>query len=260
MSSLADRLPSGKEFLSALRNRRALLSFDFDGTLVELAARPGDVRLRPAVHSALGRMAREFPVLLCTGRGVRDLLEYLPGIPELDVIGNHGLEWRLYDRALGKVVEKQLTPPEWKGWRAEVIPRLEKRLEERGGFLEDKGHSLSLHYRLEGTEYWSSPAAETELKRWAAPVADVLGGKACWNLLPRGASKGQAVVQFMREQKFEELIYFGDEHTDETVFARKEFPIHGVKVGQEETAARYRLSSVSEVHAWVLELAGELGR
>jgi trehalose 6-phosphate phosphatase len=85
----------------------------------------------------------------------------------------------------------------------------------------------------------------------------VLGGKLCWNVMPRGASKGEALARYWeaRASRPARLVYFGDEPTDETVFARADLPVIGVRVGGGPTAARYRVPDIAAVHAWVRELA-----
>lgn len=65
--------PAGRSALAALMRRRALLGFDFDGTLAPIVARPHDARIPRAVAAQLARLVQLLPVAIVTGRALDDV-------------------------------------------------------------------------------------------------------------------------------------------------------------------------------------------
>src|SRR5699024_7188207 len=84
---------------AALRQRPAGLFSDFDGTLSEIAPLPEDAVFYEGAREALIRVASLVDVAgIITGRAVDDVLARTKAheLPELLVVGNHGLEWLDY--------------------------------------------------------------------------------------------------------------------------------------------------------------------
>ena len=241
--------PSPLELHAAIP--RTLFVFDFDGTLVETEARPTDVGVTARIVHDLEVAAQKFHVMVCSGRGIFDLLRLTKDCPSLDLIGSHGAQWWL---SREKKV-RELTGPEWESWRLQAIPVLDSAVMLRGGELEDKRASLTLHYKNSGAEWWTKQ--EDWLRNLCEGPADLLSGLECWNLIPKGFSKGNALSQYMDQGEFEQLIYFGDELTDETVFSNPSLKtkLFGVKVGQGPTRATRRLPDVKAVQNWLANLA-----
>lgn len=238
---------------------RFLIATDFDGTLVEIASTPEGVRFPETTRKSLKALARRLPTLICTGRSLVDLSARLGNIPGLDLIANHGAELREWDSGAERFVDRAVEHAAWDAWRRDRLPTLVQAVNQQGGALEDKGHSVTLHFRTAGREYWSSPTGRRKLEQALAPGVMLLGGLMAWNLVPEGVSKGAALGRFCQERGIRHLIYFGDEETDETVF-RLTLPsvqIDGVKVGQGETAARYRVAQVEDVRRWLDQLSSE---
>ncbi len=237
-------------------DERSLLAFDFDGTLVDLQRSPDDVTLPSETHEALAGIAPHVDVLICSGRSLPSLLRYLPRVPGLHLMGNHGQDW-LLRREDGTEEHRVRTPVAWFKFHTRFLPRLADVIRQHGGRLEDKASSVAIHFRESGTEWWRSEQARGWLEAEVSSAGmSVLQGSLCWNVLPAGASKGEAIAQFVRGFDYQNVTYFGDEPTDETVFARTDLPrFVGVKVGPGSTSAALHLPSVSEVQKWVAGLA-----
>lgn len=119
--------------------------------------------------------------------------------------------------------------------------------------LEDKGGSLALHWR-------TAPAFEPDLRAAAQRALEQLGpqfrlleGNCVIEILPRLASKGEAVRAFMRETPFHgrRPIFIGDDITDLAGFAvARQMGGFGIAVGERITGD-YRLADVRAVHAWL---------
>ena len=135
----ADAVPSPG--VRRLRVEVALL-LDVDGTLLDIAVTPFDVVVQAILREILGDLMESAggAVALVSGRPIASL-DGLSGLCSL-AIGGHGAEMRV---ATGEPVIETSTATFDKALRrelkrlADVDPRLS---------IEDKAHSLALHYRL----------------------------------------------------------------------------------------------------------------
>jgi trehalose 6-phosphate phosphatase len=234
--------------------RSHALFLDFDGTLVEIAARPEMVRVPPDLHHLLDELASMLAgaMAIVSGRSVDDLARLLAPFPGT-LIGQHGLERR---RADGRTVRWSETP---------ALARIRETLTEfaaqhDGIALEDKGATLALHYR-------QAPQLATACRDIARRASDLVGGvfeavdgKMVVELVPEGSGKGGAIAVLLTELPFAGRvpIFVGDDSVDEEGFAVIDrmggISIH---VGEGTTSARYGVGSVDELRAWLTRgLAG----
>jgi trehalose 6-phosphate phosphatase len=233
--------PDGQDALRALASRRTLFAFDFDGTLAPIVWHPEDARIAIGVRTRLARLAARAPVAVISGRGLDDLVDRLPG--EIAYcIGNHGNEGMVDAddaRSLRTVC---------RGWAMQLQQMLADRAAPKGIVLEDKGVTLSLHYR--------HARDRTAAARWLgdridelSPPAQVIGGKLVFNLLPPGArSKFEALSDLARQESAERVLFVGDDDTDEVVFAQA--PSHWLTVRVDldrSSRAQYFLQQQSDV-------------
>ena len=129
-----------------LRNaQKVLLLSDFDGTLTPIVERPELAVLAPEVRQTLLDLAghEKFILGVVSGRSLRDLQDKV-GVPGVIYAGNHGLELS------GPGLE--YVHPNADGMRqiqTEVFEILKNELGHFPGVvLENKGLSLSVHYRV----------------------------------------------------------------------------------------------------------------
>jgi trehalose 6-phosphate phosphatase len=200
-----------------LKNGRAGLVTDVDGTISSIVPRPEDAQVLPRARLALDGLRSLLAVTaVVSGRTAADARRMV-GVDGLTYVGNHGLEiWR------SEISGPQIAP-EARPW----VPRISAVLEDvarhvrlPGVLVEDKGASGSLHYRLT-----ADPArARTELLAVLARRAVTSGlrieeGRMVINLLPPlMVTKGSAVTWLVREHKLERLVYLGDDITDAHAF------------------------------------------
>lgn len=229
----------------------AALFLDFDGTLVELAERPDAITVAPTLAPLLKRLRQrlEGRLAIVSGRALADLERYVP-VPELPFSGSHGTELRL-----GDGTRVALHRPHGLDGVREQVRRFADG--EDGLLVEEKPAGVALHYRL-------APDAGQSVASFMEGVGRAEGflvqhGNMVVELRPPGADKGDAVRAFMVEPAFAGArpIFVGDDLTDEHAFAAvSEMGGMGVLVGpQRETAARFRLPSVTAVAEWLEEWA-----
>jgi trehalose 6-phosphate phosphatase len=234
---------------------RALLFIDFDGTLVEIAARPDAVEVPGEVARLLSGLHEKTggATVIVSGRRMADLERYLPGF-QGPLVGSHGAEVRERGRRW------QHAAADSDGLRA--IRRMAETWArgETGVLLEEKPCSVALHFR-------QAPDRMADAERLLEAVVSQNPGftlhhaKMALEVHPDDVSKRGAVGRLMRRWPGRRPVAFGDDATDEGMFeAVKEAGGHTVKVGQGDTAADWRLDAPGDVLATLrLWLHGDSG-
>jgi trehalose 6-phosphate phosphatase len=235
--------------------RPATWVFDWDGTLVDLAASPSAITVPPHLIEDLARLSEMYRgrVAVVSGRQLRDLASYIP-LPNLTLVGNHGAEWRVDGR---EWVDKP--PPA-------AVPALEA---VRGALaelavhwpqsrLEDKGWTLSFHVRGVDRLHW--PFIGHTIQRIVAevPALRLAPADACWEIRPVGGpTKGDAVQKLAALWSDPRpMAIFGDDWTDEDGFRAGGDEAVTVVVGSRRpTHARYCLDQPSSLRALLHEIA-----
>ncbi|MVW55478.1 trehalose-phosphatase [Sphingomonas sp. MAH-6] len=231
------------------------LFLDFDGTLVDIAERHDAVVVEPTLGRLVTALADRLDgrVAVVSGRSAEDILSYLgiEGTAPFAVAGSHGLELRWSDG-------RSEAPARPEGLD-EAVAAFEALVDGHPGVIvEEKPFGAALHYRQAPN---AGPACDTLAEEIATRTGFTLQhGKMVVELRVLGADKGDAVRRFMNESPMTGTrpVFIGDDLTDEAGFrAAEELGGWGVLVGgPRETAARYRLGGVSDVHRWLGGLAG----
>ena len=121
--------------------------------------------------------------------------------------------------------------------------------------LEDKGHALAIHYRLEPELGDQIKNRVEELVQPFLSELHVMHGKMVIEIKSRLADKGSAIRDFMSEAPFKGRVpvFIGDDTTDEDGFAWvNENNGYSVRVvDSAETAARYAIPGVDDVIDWL---------
>ena len=222
---------------------------DIDGTLLEHAERPDAVR----ADAALGRLLAELnevtggALALISGRAVAEL-DLLFAPLRLAVAGQHGIE----RRDARRTVHRHTFP-------LEPLRRAARQLGEfaaghAGLLLEDKGHSLALHYRLAPELAAAAREAVTQALAALGPAFELQSGKLVYEIKPGGRDKGTAIQEFLAEAPFAGRlpVFIGDDATDEYGFAIvNRADGHSIKVGPGASIARWRLADAAAVRRWL---------
>ncbi|MGB8362612.1 MAG: trehalose-phosphatase [Acidimicrobiia bacterium] len=217
-----------------MRLDTVVIGTDFDGTLAPIVEHPDlAVPDRRAVDSlrALARMPG-VEVVVVSGRSLSDLRERLGEIPGVSLIGEHGND-----------IGVEEPKPEVLKEAIALIGELGKATP--GSTVEIKQRSVTFH-----TRRVAAPLADdalAALRDWAAGHAGitVLEGKEVLELSVGTRTKADAVLEVGAEA--DAIIFIGDDRTDETVFERLHPEDVGVKVGEGDTAARFRVDDVAAV-------------
>ena len=213
-----------------------LVAFDFDGTLAPIVPTPAAAGMRPETRRLLAAVARRYPCVVLSGRPLDDLTPRLRRIPVWQMVGDHGFEFPGDLRGLS---------PHVREWAAHLRERLPAT---RGLVIEEKRHSLTIHYRRVRNKPGVLAAVADAIR--GLRNARVVGGAQAINVIPSGGpDKGTALQQARRVFACDSAIYVGDDETDEDAFRSAE-PAHllSIRVGTTgPSAAQYRLRSQAEV-------------
>jgi trehalose-phosphatase len=214
-----------QEARRVLTGPTALIILDYDGTITPIVERPEQAHLSPGTRELLRELA-SLPgcrVAVMSGRMLSDLRRMV-GLPGIAYGGNHGLELSWSDgngeagwEHPGAVAARPLL--------ARLLDTLAGELVGiQGAWIEDKGFSLTVHYRLVGPE--EVPAVSAVVARAVSSLGGeaegllVRSGKATYEVLPRlGWDKGQGVLRLAALLGPEApILYAGDDMTDEDAF------------------------------------------
>lgn len=188
----------GRLALEALRGVKVLWAFDFDGTLSPLVPKPEDAAIAATTRALLKTLAEQAMVAAISGRERADLAARLEGTGITKLIGNHGAEGTGRPLVGLKATVRK--------WREELEPLLPE-----GVLLEDKHSSLSLHAEV--------LPRSLRLRVEALEGARIVEGKKVLNVVHQLApDKGDALVFLAQRHEAEQVLYVGDDVTDEHAF------------------------------------------
>ncbi len=238
-----------QETLEALARTRALLAFDFDGTLAPIHPDRDLARMRDSTRALLDRACELYPCAVISGRALEDLRARLGPSRVKYLVGNHGIEPGEDLKAL----EQETTL---------VGPLLAEALSEIAGVeLERKQYSLTVHYR--GSKKRSHARKEiARVIQAIAPSMRTIAGKCVINLVPaRALHKGDSVLRLLKLEKTAMVLYVGDDVTDEDVFELHQPDwLVTVRVGRHpSSSATFRLASQRQIDRLLerlIELSG----
>lgn len=244
--------PDGEQALAHTLRQAPLLAFDFDGTLTPIVASPDDVQLAPEMAERLAALAARLPVAIVTGRSIADVSARLGFTPTF-IVGNHGAEMAgdCGDADAGAVAP---VAPGASAALAALRVRVADRqaaLADAGVSVEDKGHSLALHYRQSRTRGRALKVV-AELLAGHDDGLRIFGGKLVINAVPQHApDKADAVHALVRRCGAASAFFAGDDINDEPVFARAPPQWLTVRVGRDSRSskARFHLQGPGEAAA-----------
>lgn len=214
------------------------LFLDFDGTLVDLAARPEAVVVPDSLRDTLEALCEYTggALAVISGRPIAQLDEFLAPL-QLPAAGEHGGERRGAD---GKIHQQSTHPLERVQACAEALALAHPALQ-----VENKRGSVALHYR-QAPELAELCRQAMQSAVEQSPGLTLLRGKMVVEAKPGGASKGHAIEAFMAEPPFagRQPLFVGDDITDEVGFSTVQNRGGlGVKIGMGPSVAWHRLDS-----------------
>jgi len=225
---------------------------DVDGTIVDIARTPRDVRVPDSLRRVLARLVARTngAVALDSGRSLEDIDRLFAPL-RLTAVGGHGAEFRL---VAGSTLEGRDAPP--------LDPELRRRLVALAGggiLVEDKGYAVAVHYRLapEKEILVRQEVAKVCAAPWPDPI-EVLPGKAVIEIKHAEFTKATGVRELMEHPPFagRQPIFIGDDTTDESVFAiMPELDGLAISVGRKVAGVLHHFETPQSVRGWLERIA-----
>jgi trehalose 6-phosphate phosphatase len=233
---------------------RWALFLDVDGTILDVAATPGEVVVPPGLIECLRRVEGLLSgaLALVSGRTIA-ILDKLFAPLSLSAAGEHGAELRL---SPGQPVIRCTAHPFDPALRATLRTLAE---EHPALLLEEKPSSAVIHFRRAPE---IGPVIERRLRALLAvadPALNVFAGKMSWDIREGACTKGTALRHLMAGDRFSGRtpIYVGDDLTDEDGFAEAEQQGGRALVvaGEYRTPRPIAFQAPENVRGWLRQLA-----
>jgi trehalose 6-phosphate synthase/phosphatase len=246
-----------RDTLDRLRSAVPLaILLDYDGTLVPIAATPDlaapDENLLTLIGALVQRPATA--VLMVSGRS-RDTLDAWLGHLGIELWAEHGV----WHRALGSTAWEAAFDLPCCDWLAPTRTLMDEYASGTpGAFVEGKTSSVAWHYRNAARGFGHAQARKLRLalsRILVDSAAEIIEGKRVLEVRPRGANKG-AVVQHLlaRQPPPERMVAFGDDLTDEEMFATLPASADSIHVGAGASLAKHRLRNPAAVRTFLTAL------
>jgi trehalose-phosphatase len=227
-----------------------LVASDYDGTLAPIVENPADARPDRESMVAL-RVLSTLPnthVAVISGRALCDLAQLTGGPEEVHLVGSHGSE---FDPDFARRLDPKVTE-----LRERIYADLARIAMKGDGFLvEHKPASVAFHYR--NADESAAAAALKDVEDGPASYEGVVTkhGKKVVELGVVSTSKGAALDTIRARVGASAALFMGDDVTDEDAFATLRGPDIGIKVGEGDSAAPYRIGDPHEVARLLARLA-----
>lgn len=235
-----------------------LVALDFDGVIGPIVEHPDDARPTPEAAAAIARLVRAPSVRLAlvSGRRIADLAAVASPPPGTTLVGSHGAERGVIADDGELVVEPLDLTDEQAALLREVTEAVTAMADEAGGWVEHKPAAAVVHTRRIADEDAAAELERAVLERMGGRKGlRVLAGKRVVELSVLHATKGEAVTALRDESGAVAVLYAGDDVTDEDALATLGADDLGIKVGDGDTCAGFRVADPEAVAALLSRLA-----
>lgn len=233
-----------------------LVALDFDGTLAPTVDDPKAARALPGAVDAITSLSNsaDTVVAIVSGRSLSSLREVLTVPDHVVLVGSHGAESHVNGHTAGPV----LTEGEHELLEAVCSVVEEAAARFSGARLERKPSGCALHTRLATAE--DAEAARHDAVAGVQALEDSgfvtrRDGKDILEFIIRPADKGGALGWLRELFSATAVVFIGDDVTDEDGFRALKPGDVGVKVGEGETAAEFRVADPAEAVRLLAALA-----
>ena len=211
------RLWDRMDLLERVLEQRPLGLFtDVDGTLSEIVPAYDEASVSPGIVGRLERLCGLLPaVVAVSGRPALQARDMV-GVEGMIYYGAHGLErWEK-----GQTCTLLEQPGEVRRLMTEVIQGLSGELGGLSGVgLEDKGYTLTVHFRQAENPEEAGERILAAAQRWSGPRGlAVRRGRMVVEVRPPGVTKGSAVREVVERFGLQAGIAVGDDDTDADAF------------------------------------------
>jgi trehalose 6-phosphate synthase/phosphatase len=240
-------------FDSYQKSKKRLIILDYDGTLMPFHVDPLAVFPDHHLIDLLLRLTldQNNKLVINSGRDKQTLEDWL-GHLGIDFAAEHGV-W------LKDSKEWRRTPGLSSDWKNDVRAALENIVERTpGSFIEEKEFSIAWHYRQIDKDLGEKRVREFRdvlLYLTANTELHVLEGNKVVEVKHAGVTKGKATLNWLQMDDWDFILAIGDDKTDEDMFRVLPPEAFSVKIGMENSEAKYHLVNTLEVRDFLTQLS-----
>lgn len=237
------------------KSKSRTLFLDYDGTLQRFFDNPQAASPDKTLYDLLDKLSDcdENRVVLVSGRD-RETFNRWFGNKPYTLIAEHGA-W-IKEPGKGWMERK----PVHSEWKDIIMPVLESYVDRTpGSLIEEKTYSLVWHYRKAEIELGTLRALELvhDISTLISNQdLEIMEGKKVVEVKVSGINKGNASSEFLMSHPTEFILAIGDDWTDEYLFRELPQSSHTIKVGTENSFAKYYLNNYTEVRTFLNEMCG----
>jgi len=243
------------ELEKKLSNKYIMLFLDYDGTLTPIVSTPEKAFISQGVKELLNELSKspKCKLAIISGRSLSDI-RVLVGLKDIIYAGNHGLEIEGPKIKFESQVSQRLKSI-IRHIYEDAVSKLSKI---KGVLIEDKGLTISVHYRLvakKDIQQFLSIFNEITDPSIVRGKIKINAGKKVYEIRPPVMwDKGKVVLWFLVRQQFllekNKIlpVYIGDDVTDEDAFKVLKNKGITIFVGNPKPSyAQYYLKDTNEV-------------
>jgi trehalose 6-phosphate synthase/phosphatase len=238
-----------------INSSKRLLLLDYDGTLAPYYIKPADAKPSEQLKTLLRNLVsnQQNEVIIISGRDAPTLEKWF-GDTGVSIVAEHGALFKRYGHNwITFAGNCEL-------WKSDVSEVFEKYvLQFKGAFIEQKTHSVALHYRTVDKDLVEKLKTEVIKELLMLDLNyefHVIQGNMVIEVKGIGIDKGSFARGIINENNYEFILAIGDDATDEDMFDTlyENKNAFTVKVGITPTKARCNLINVNNVISFLEQL------
>ncbi|MFL2588970.1 MAG: bifunctional alpha,alpha-trehalose-phosphate synthase (UDP-forming)/trehalose-phosphatase [Parvicellaceae bacterium] len=227
------------------KSKSKVIFLDYDGTLVPFNKKPELALPDKSLFKLMDKIisAKNTDLVIISGRDT-NFLDKCFGDLDITMVAEHGIFMRKINESwVSKYTKKRK-------WIDNLRPLFQSFSDRTPGtFVEEKQTSLVWHYRGSDPELAADRVVEfkTELQSLISDELDLMDMNKAIEVKSATFNKGIAVNEIIRNKKYDFILCFGDDVTDEDMFVNLPKSAFTVKVGKSNTKAKYFLEDHNSV-------------
>jgi trehalose 6-phosphate synthase/phosphatase len=216
---------------------------DYDGTLAELKKKPSDALPDDEIKELFFKLenAKSIDVFITSGRRKEDMDQWFSRYA-FNLIAEHGYYYKHHNASEWL----EFDPQAELSWKNQIIDVFQLYTGMTpGSAIEEKTSSVVWHYRNSDPEFgsWKAHQLVAELYEMLSNLpVEIHHGKKIVEVGSIHINKGSVLEHFMVLNKYDAVLCAGDDETDESMFRLTDDHIISIKIGMEDTAAKFRVS------------------
>jgi trehalose 6-phosphate synthase/phosphatase len=222
-----------------------ILFVNYDGTVVPYTENPDDAIPDKAILSFLSSLAAisELKLVLISGRDHITLNKWFGGL-NIDIVAEYGT----WFRENNQWTQTQILRDDWKDEIYEILNEFMNKTP--GSFIEEKSYSLAWHYRSSDA-FLADMRMQDLVNSLIYPCTkhklEIIDGTKVIEIKPVGVDKKTVIRHWLNKKKWDFIMAFGNDRTDEDLFEVLPKNAVSIRVGKSHTHASYTLKSHKEV-------------